>query len=226
MRIRLLVADDDPPIRELLRLVLQKEGYLVIEAEDGEQAVHLLETNSVHLAVVDVMMPARNGWELCRHIREHYDIPVILLTARGELGDKEQGFLSGTDDYMVKPFEPKELLFRIRALLRRYQVVSSEKIRLNQTVINRGSYEVSIDGEPVPMPLKEFELLAQLAAHPGRIFTREQLLRLIWGADYEGGSRTVDVHINRLRERFQHRTGDFIITTMRGLGYKLEVHGG
>jgi two-component system, OmpR family, response regulator len=226
MIIRILVADDDPPIRELLRLVLQQEGYRVIEAEDGEQAARLLETHPVHLAIVDVMMPVRNGWELCRDIREHYDIPVMLLTARGELGDKEQGFLSGTDDYMVKPFEPKELLFRIRALLRRYQVVSSEMIRLNRVIINRGSYEVSIDGEPLPLPLKEFELLAQLAAHPGRIFTREQLLRLIWGADYEGGSRTVDVHINRLRERFQQRTDDFAITTMRGLGYKLEVGSG
>jgi len=226
MRARILVADDDPPIRELLGLVLRKEGYHVYEAEDGEQAARLLESEPVHLAVVDVMMPHRNGWELCRDIREHYDIPVILLTARGELSDKEQGFRSGTDDYIVKPFEPQELLFRIKALLRRYQVVSAAMIRLNGTVINRSSYEVTVDGAVVTMPLKEFELLAQLAAHPGRIFTREQLLQLIWGADYEGGSRTVDVHINRVRERFQSRSDDFTIKTLRGLGYKLEVREG
>lgn len=225
MRIHVLVADDDPHIRELLRFIFRKEGYVLFEAEDGEQALRLLETEQVHLAVVDVMMPAKNGWELCQEIRRDYDIPVMMLTAKGELEDKEKGFLSGTDDYLVKPFEPKELLFRIRALLRRYQIVSAEQIKLGNTVIDRKSYEVKIDGESVVIPLKEFELLAQLASQPGRIFTREQLIQLIWGADYEGGSRTIDVHIKRLRERFGDRTDDFTISTVRGLGYKLEVGG-
>jgi two-component system OmpR family response regulator len=223
MRIHVLVADDDPHIRELLRFLLKREGYRVIEAEDGAQALQVMENEQVHLAVVDVMMPVKNGLELCEEIRNFYDIPVIMLTAKGEIEDKEKGFLSGTDDYIVKPFEPKELLFRIKALLRRYQMVSAEVIKLHNTVIDRKSYEITIDEEIYVIPLKEFQLLSQLASHPGRIFTREQLLQLIWGTDYEGGSRTIDVHIKRLRERFNHKTDDFIITTIRGLGYKLEV---
>ncbi|MBP1991123.1 response regulator transcription factor [Paenibacillus eucommiae] len=223
MRIHILVADDDPHIRELLRFILKKDGYVVMEAENGEEASRVMENEQVHLAVVDVMMPAKNGWELCEEIRKFYDIPVIMLTAKGQIEDKEQGYLSGTDDYMVKPFEPKELLFRIKALLRRYQMVSSELIQINSTTIDRRSYEVKIDGETLIIPLKEFELLAQLASQPGRIFTREQLLQLIWGNDYEGDSRTIDVHIKRLRERFYDITDDFVITTVRGIGYKFEV---
>jgi len=223
MRIHLLVADDDPHIRELLRFILEKEGYVPHEAEDGEQAIRILENEQVHLAVIDVMMPGKTGLELCEEIRRHHDIPVILLTAKGEIDDKEKGFLSGTDDYMVKPFEPKELLFRIRALLRRYQLVSSETIKLGRTMIDRRSYEIHIDGDTLVLPLKEFELLSHLASNPGRIFTRDQLLQAIWGADYEGDSRTIDVHIKRLRERFHDRPEDFVITTVRGLGYKLEV---
>lgn len=223
MRIHILVADDDPHIRELLRFFLKKEGYSVLEAENGQEAAQLLEREQVHLAVVDVMMPEKNGWELCEEIRHFYDIPVIMLTAKGEVHDKEKGFLAGTDDYLVKPFEPKELLFRIKALLRRYQLVSSERIKLHGTVIDRKSYEVWVNEEALVLPLKEFELLAQLAAHPGRIFTREQLLEMIWGADYAGDSRTIDVHIKRLRERFGGKTDDFAIATVRGLGYKLEV---
>jgi len=223
VRIHILVADDDPHIRELLRFYLEKDGYVVFEAADGDAAIAVLETEQVHLAVIDIMMPARNGWELCADIRRHYDIPVIMLTARGELDDKEKGFVSGTDDYMVKPFETRELLFRIKALLRRYQMVASDRIQMNQTIIDRGSYEVISNGETIVLPLKEFELLAQLAAHPGRIFTRDQLIALIWGLDFAGDSRTIDVHIKRLRERFTSRTDDFSIVTIRGIGYKLEV---
>jgi DNA-binding response OmpR family regulator len=221
----ILVVDDEPNIRELLSLVLKREGYVVLEAENGEQGSAIMEQELVHLAVVDVMMPGKNGWELCEEIRRYYDIPVIMLTARGEIVDKEKGFLSGTDDYMVKPFEPKELLIRIKALLRRYRILSSEVLRLNETSIDRNSYEVKKGEKVLTLPLKEFELLSQLASHPGRIYTREQLLQQIWGADYEGDSRTIDVHIKRLRERFADRTDDFIITTVRGLGYKLEVQG-
>ncbi|BBH22954.1 DNA-binding response regulator [Paenibacillus baekrokdamisoli] len=223
MRIHIIVADDDPYIRELLRFVLSKEGYMVLEAENGEVASTILENEQVHLAIVDIMMPVMNGLELCREIREHYDIPVIMLTAKGEIEDKEQGFGSGTDDYLVKPFEPKELLFRIQALLRRYKLVSSEFIKLGQVHIDRRGYEVKIGELTIPLPLREFELLAQLASQPGRIYTREQLIQLIWGADFLGDSRTVDVHIKRLRERFADRQADFTITTIRGLGYKLEV---
>ncbi|MEC0227385.1 response regulator transcription factor [Paenibacillus alba] len=224
MKTHILVVDDDAHIRELLRFLFSKEGYTVFEAGDGEQASKILNAEQVHLAVVDVMMPLKNGLDLCSEIREHYDIPVILLTAKGELEDKEKGFQSGTDDYMVKPFEPKELLFRARALLRRYQLVSSEVITLNHTIINRNSYEVTVGDESLLLPLKEFQLLAQLASHPGRIFTREQLIQMLWGTDYEGDNRTIDVHIKRLRERFYEISQDFVITTVRGIGYKLEVN--
>lgn len=223
MRTHILVVDDDPHIRELLRFLLSKEGYTVFEAENGQQGSRFMEDELIHLAVVDVMMPMKNGWELCEEIRQYYDIPIIMLTAKGAIEDKEKGFSSGTDDYMVKPFEPKELLFRVKALLRRYQMVSSDLIRLNDVSIDRQSYEVTAGNEVLVLPLKEFQLLSQLAGHPGRIFTREQLLKLIWGEDFEGDSRTIDVHIKRLRDRFTSFNDDFVISTIRGIGYKLEV---
>jgi two-component system OmpR family response regulator len=208
MRMHVLIVDDDPSIRELLRFVLRKDGYVVIEAENGKAASDLLENEQVHLA---------------QEIREQYDIPVIMLTAKAEMEDKEKGFDAGTDDYLVKPFEPKELLFRIKALLRRYRLVSSEVIQLGSIIIDRRGYEIKVGDELLTLPLREFELLSQLASHPGRIYTREQLIQLIWSSDFKGDSRTVDVHIKRLRERFADRQGDFTIKTIRGLGYKLEV---
>lgn len=223
MQTRVLVVDDDPHIRELLRFYLQRERFVVMEAEDGNQASALLEQEQVHLAIVDVMMPGKNGWELCEEIRKYFDIPVILLTARGEMEDKAKGFLSGTDDYVVKPFEPEELLFRVRALLRRYQMVSDNIIHIKNTVIDRNNYEIKVGETRYELPLKEFQLLAQLASQPNRTYTREQLLNLVWGNDFEGDSRTIDVHIKRLRERFRNQTDDFKIVTIRGLGYKLEV---
>ncbi|BAH41307.1 MULTISPECIES: response regulator transcription factor [Brevibacillus] len=225
MKLTILIADDDPHVRELLRFYLAKEGYNVLACVDGEEASQLLEQESVQLAIVDVMMPGKNGWELCREIREFYDLPVILLTAKGEVRDKEKGFLAGTDDYLTKPFEPTELLYRIKALLRRYQMVSKQIIVLNDTVIDRISHVVKVKEELIHLPLKEFELLAQLASFPDRIFTRDQLLELVWGGDTESDSRTIDVHIKRLREKFTEKTNDFVISTVRGLGYKLEVRG-
>lgn len=220
--IHILIADDDPHIRELLTYYLQTEGYGVIEAADGAEASAILASRPVHLAVIDVMMPGKDGFQLCEEIREDYDIPVILLTAKDQLADKEKGYALGTDDYVTKPFEPKELLFRIKALLRRYQMVSSETIRLGNTVIDRKSYEVRTGGQQLLLPMKEFELLSQLASYPNRIFTREELIANIWGFDFAGDDRTVDVHIKRLRDRFGE-SGDFTITTVRGVGYKLEV---
>ncbi|MDN4525973.1 response regulator transcription factor [Fictibacillus fluitans] len=222
--IHILIADDDPHIRELLQHHLGREGYMVHLARDGEEASSLLQAEQMHLAVVDVMMPGKDGYELCEEIRNDYDMPVILLTAKDHLLDKEKGFLVGTDDYMTKPFEPKELIFRIKALLRRYKMVNSEKIKLHQTIIDRKSYEIYSNGKLIMLPMKEFELLSQLASYPGRIFTRDELIQLIWGADYEGDDRTVDVHIKRLRERFSSKTDDFSIKTVRGVGYKLEVN--
>ncbi len=220
---KILIADDDGHIRALLRTVLTQEGYRVIEAKDGDEAARLMDETPVDLAVLDVMMPGRNGLDLCTQIRALYDIPVILLTAREQLSDKEAGYAHGTDDYITKPFEPRELLFRMNALFRRYSLASSEKIRLNRLTIDRKNHEVT-DGETtLLLPLKEFELLAQLAQYPGRLFERGELIRLVWGADYEGDERTVDVHIKRLRQRFADYEDDFVIRTVRGIGYKLEV---
>ncbi|WP_206207716.1 response regulator transcription factor [Virgibacillus indicus] len=220
--ITILIVDDDPHIRELLRFYLQKEGYQTMEAADGQEAIAHLEANRIQLAIVDIMMPHVDGYQLCEEIRKFYDIPVMMLTAKGEIADKEKAYLAGTDDYIVKPFEPKEVLFRIKALLRRFQMTNEEIITIGNTIINRKSYEVQANGKTIILPLKEFELLAQLANYPNRIFTREQLIDLVWGNDYEGNDRTVDVHIKRLRERFPLNQHDFSIKTVRGLGYKLE----
>ncbi|MGE8078746.1 response regulator transcription factor [Peribacillus loiseleuriae] len=221
--IHILIADDDLHIRELLNHFLQKEGFSVYGAADGVEASAILMEQQIHLAIVDVMMPNKDGYQLCEEIRSDYDFPIILLTAKDQLIDKEKGFAMGTDDYVTKPFEPKELLFRIKALLRRFQMVNAEKIVLNQTVIDRKSYEVYSNAKLLMLPMKEFELLAQLASFPDRIFTRDELIHLIWGADFSGDDRTVDVHIKRLRERFSNQNSDFVIKTVRGVGYKLEV---
>lgn len=218
---KILIVDDDLHIRELLRFYLQRDGYQTIEAADGREAIEVLEQNDVHLAIVDIMMPHVNGYELCKEIRELYDLPVLMLTAKGELADKEQAFEAGTDDYLVKPFEPKEVLFRVRALLRRYHMAYEEKISIGNITVNRQSYQVETETKSFDLPLKEFELLAQLAEFPNRIFTREQLIEFIWGSQFEGNDRTVDVHIKRLRERFPEEMCGFAIETVRGMGYKL-----
>lgn len=219
--ITILVVDDDPNIRELLRFYIQREGYKVIEAVDGADALKLLEANQIQLAIVDIMMPHIDGYELCEEIRQTYDIPVLMVTAKGEIQDKEKAYAAGTDDYIVKPFEPKEVLFRIKALLRRFQIPNETAISIGKAVINRKSYEVESNGKTFILPLKEFELLAQLASYPNQTFTREQLIELIWGNDFEGYDRTVDVHIKRIRERFPEDEHGFSIQTIRGLGYKL-----
>ncbi len=228
--VTILVVDDDPHIRELLRFYLQKEGYRTLEAADGEEALEVLEADHVQLAIVDIMMPHVDGYQLCTEVRHDYDIPVMMVTAKGHITDKEKGFNAGTDDYIVKPFEPKEVLYRIKALLRRFHIASEDIIQLGHTVINRKSYEVSTNDKTVILPLKEFELLAQLASFPNRMFTREELIELVWGYDFAGYDRTVDVHIKRLRERFDESESDFLIQTIRGKGYKLSVtdqqHGG
>lgn len=224
MRIKILIADDDPHIRELLLFYFRKEGYETIAAADGKEALEKLEETPVHLAIVDIMMPNMDGYELCKNIRNLYDIPILMLTAKGEITDKEKAFLAGTDDYVVKPFEPKEILFRTKALLRRYNMVNEDVIHIGNTTINLQSYEVKSNGKVIQLPLREFELLAQLGSYPGRIFTREQLIELIWGLDFTGSDRTVDVHIKRIRERFSDVDESFSIETVRGIGYKLKVH--
>lgn len=219
---KVLVVDDDKNIRNLVRLHLREEGFSVLLAEDGQKALDLLETTPCDMAVVDIMMPHVDGYELTEDIREYYDIPVILLTAKSQMRDKEKGFLSGTDDYLVKPFEPKELVYRIKALFRRYEKNAQDVITIGTTVISRKSYEVTVREQVFILPLKEFELLFYLASHLNQVITREVIIEQVWGYDFEGDERTVDVHIKRLRERFSKITDDFHIKTIRSVGYALE----
>lgn len=218
----ILVVDDDQNIRNLVSVYLKEEGFTVYEAKNGQEALDLLEKTLFDMAIVDIMMPVIDGYELTKDIREFYDIPVILLTAKGQIEDKIKGFRSGTDDYLVKPFEPEELIFRIKALFRLYEKNIDDTITLGSTVISKKNYEVKIGDQSFILPLKEFELLFHLASSPEQAFTRDQLVENIWGFDYEGDERTVDVHIKRLRKRFSEITDDFQIKTIRGIGYALE----
>ena len=221
--VNVLVVDDDPHIRELVRHFLQNEGYAVHEAEDGAQALAKLESLKADLVILDIMMPNVDGWQLCRELREHYDLPLLMLTAKGETSQKIKGFQLGTDDYLVKPFEPLELVARVKALLRRYQIAASQTVSIGEVTLNRKTFEVIVDGRNTALPPKEFELLFKLASYPGKTITRDQLIEDIWGPDFEGNERTIDVHINRLRERFPEDRYSFRIATVRGLGYRLEV---
>jgi two-component system, OmpR family, response regulator len=219
----ILVVDDDQHIRYLVRDLLMKEGYKVLEAADGLEGLKLVEKELCDLAIVDIMMPKMDGYDLIEEIRKFNDVPTILLTAKGQIEDKEKGFQSGTDDYLVKPFEPKELLFRVNALLRRYGRSNESDIKIGNLFINKKSYEVEIAQKTYMLPLKEFDLLYFLASHPSQVFNRNQLIEQVWGLEYEGDERTVDVHIKRLRERFKHVSENFSIKTIRGVGYSLEV---
>lgn len=220
---RILIADDDAHIRELVRVFLRNNGFEVLEAADGVEAISQLDSSRAELAIVDVMMPNMDGWELCREIKATFDIPVLILTAKGETSQKLKGFQLGTDDYMVKPFEPLELVARVRALLKRYHIETSQTIQLGTLTMDRKTYQLTDRGKSLTLPLKEFELLFKLASYPGRTFSREQLIEDIWGYDFRGNDRTLDVHISRLRERFPEEEHPFRITTIRGLGYRLET---
>lgn len=220
----ILIADDDEHIRYLIKELLMKEGFKVMTAENGAESLDVLQKELCDLAIVDIMMPVMDGYLLTKEIRKSYDIPIILLTAKNLIEDKEKGFESGTDDYLVKPFEPKELIFRVNALLRRYGKTSEANISLGSLYINKKGYEIKINNKTYILPLKEFELLSFLASHPNQVFSRNHLIEKIWGLDFEGDERTIDVHIKRLRERFTSIAEDFSIKTVRGIGYSLEVH--
>ncbi len=219
----ILVVDDDVNILDLVNIHLTRAGYQVTKAEDGIDALEQAEKAIPDIAIVDVMMPIMDGFTLTKELRDLYDIPVILLTAKGGLDDKEKGFLAGSDDYIVKPFEPKELLFRIQAVLRRYDKAVDTFITIGPMLINRQNYEVTIGKKALLLPLKEFELLSLLASRIGQVFTREFLIERIWGFDYSGDDQTLNVHIKRLREKIKPLTDLVFITTVRGVGYKLEV---
>jgi DNA-binding response OmpR family regulator len=220
---RILVVDDDQHIRELVRVFLHNDGFEVIEASDGREALLQLDVVKADLAVIDIMMPNMDGWELCRELKASFDIPVLMLTAKGDTGQKLKGFQLGTDDYLVKPFEPLELVARVKALLKRYKIESSHTIQVGKLSLDQKKFQVIDDGQVLELPLKEFELLFKLGSYPGRTFSREQLLEDIWGYDFHGNDRTLDVHIYRLRERFPEDTHSFRIATVRGLGYRLEM---
>ena len=219
----ILIVDDDPHIRELVRLFLRAEGFDVYEASDGVEALAKLETLKAEMVILDVMMPNMDGWELCRELRASYDMPLLMLTAKGETAQKIKGFQLGTDDYLVKPFEPLELVARVKALLKRYRIATSQAVQVGELRMDRKTYEVTAYDRDLTLPRKEFELLFKLASYPGRTFSRDQLIEDIWGYDFEGNERTLDVHINRLRERFPEDKHSFRIRTIRGLGYRLEV---
>jgi len=221
---RILVVDDDSHSRELVKVFLRNEGFEVIEAGDGVEALSRLETIKADLAIIDVMMPNMDGWELCQELKATFDIPVLMLTAKGETSQKLKGFQLDTDDYLVKPFEPLEMVARVKALLKRYHIASSQTIQIGELTMDQKMYRVTVNSENITLPLKEFELLFKLASYPGRTFSREQLIEGIWGYDFQGNDRTLDVHISRLRERFSEEKFSFKITTIRGLGYRLELN--
>ncbi|MGE7835349.1 response regulator transcription factor [Viridibacillus arvi] len=220
----ILVAEDDAIIRELVCLFLRNDGFETLEAVDGKEALTVYASKHVDLVVLDIMMPIMDGWTLCKELRRaNPDLPLLMLTARGETWEKVKGFELGTDDYLTKPFDPLELTARVKALLKRYRIGSTETIHFGNIILDRKTYKVMSGSDSLSLPLKEFELLYKLAGTPGQVYTREQLIDQIWGIDYAGDDRTIDVHIKRLRERFSTTT-DFRIETVRGLGYRLEVY--
>ncbi len=223
---KILIVDDDKNICELLRLYIEKEGFDTCMAHDGRQALNLFTSFSPDLILLDIMLPELDGWQVCREIRKTSDCPIIMLTAKGEVFDKVLGLELGADDYVVKPFESKEVVARINAVLRRtgksdtagQKVVNFENLSINLT-----NYELKVKGNQVDTPPKEMELIYHLASNPNRVFTRDQLLDEVWGFDYYGDSRTVDVHVKRLREKLEGVSEKWALKTVWGVGYKFEV---
>ncbi|MDK2798671.1 MAG: two-component system, OmpR family, response regulator [Clostridiales bacterium] len=224
-KVKILVVDDDFNICELIRLYLEKEGYEVMVAHNGSNALETFKSEAPSLVVLDIMLPGIDGWQVCREIRRISNIPIIMLTAKGETFDKVLGLELGADDYVVKPFEAKELIARIKAVLRRYDHKQGEikEVVFPNLVVNLSTYQLKINGKEMEIPPKELELLYFLVSHPNQVFTREQLLQEVWGFDYLGDSRTVDVHIKRLREKLDSDGQVWQLKTVWGVGYKFEV---
>ncbi|MBE5666413.1 response regulator transcription factor [Staphylococcus sp. SS251] len=222
--VQCLVVDDDPQILNYVAHHLQSEHINAYTQSSGEAALQLLEHQTIDIAVVDIMMDGMDGFQLCNTLKNDYDIPVIMLTARDALSDKERAFLSGTDDYVTKPFEVKELIFRIRAVLRRYDINTNTKMTIGNLTLNQSYMELQVENKTMTLPNKEFQLLFMLVSHPKQIFSREHIIEKLWGYDYEGDERTVDVHIKRLRQRLKKLNATLTIETVRGQGYKVENH--
>ncbi|MBR5558979.1 MAG: response regulator transcription factor [Oscillospiraceae bacterium] len=223
---KILVADDDQNICELIRLYLEKENFAVVLAHDGEEAVTKFSAEAPDLVLLDIMMPKLDGWQVCRQIRAKSECPIIMLTAKSETFDKVLGLELGADDYVVKPFDTKEIVARIKAVLRRTGKSGShedvKEVRYDKLVVNMTRYELKVDDQVVDTPPKELELLFHLASNPNRVYTRDQLLDEVWGFEYYGDSRTVDVHIKRLREKLEGISDKWSLKTVWGVGYKFE----
>lgn len=222
MKSKIMVVDDEMHIRELVRFYLDKAGFDTIEAANAEEALDIVENQYIDLAVVDIMMPGMYGFELVEQMRQYREFPVIMLTAKSQSKDKLRGFSLGIDDYVTKPFDPDELMARVKTILKRYSINSSNVVKIGDVIFDGDKYEVRYQDQIIHLPLKQFELAFELAKNPNQIFTREQLIEKIWGMDYDGFDRTVDVHIKRIRENLGHLPG-FKVVTVRGLGYKIEV---
>ena len=227
MQYKILIVDDDENICELLRLYLEKDGFETVVANDGEQAVKYASLHNPDLILLDIMLPLLDGWQVCREIRKSSDTPIIMLTAKGETFDKILGLELGADDYVSKPFDAKEVIARIKAVLRRSNDSDKQnqvnEVRYDKLKINLTNYEMVVNGVRVDTPPKELELIYHLASNPNRVYTRDQLLDEVWGFDYYGDSRTVDVHVKRLREKLENVSDEWSLKTVWGVGYKFEI---
>ena len=221
---KILIVEDEANIRELLRLYLEREGYTVLEAENGVEGIKKWKSDKPDMLLLDVMMPVMDGWAVCREIRAESDVPIIMLTAKGETADRVSGLEMGADDYIVKPLEMPEVIARVRAEFRRMAPDDApEKLSFDNLVIDKQAYDLVIKGKRVDAPPKEIELLYFLASSPNRVFTRAQLLDDVWGFDYFGDTRTVDVHVKRLREKLEGVSDKWELKTVWGVGYKFET---
>ncbi len=223
-KIKIMIVDDDSNICELLRLYMEKEGYDTIVANDGKMAVDMFSANPADLILLDIMLPKLDGWQVCREIRKVSEVPIIMITAKGEVFDRILGLELGADDYISKPFDTKEVVARVKAVLRRTisDADDVKEVRFDKLVINLSNYELVINGKQVDTPPKELELIFHLASNPNRVYTRDQLLDEVWGFDYYGDSRTVDVHVKRLREKLEGISDEWNLKTVWGVGYKFE----
>ncbi len=224
-KIKIMIVDDDPNICELLRLYMEKEGYETVVANDGRMAVDMFAANPTDLILLDIMLPKLDGWQVCRELRKTSQVPIIMITAKGEVFDRILGLELGADDYISKPFDTKEVVARVKAVLRRTVADDEEEVkevRYDKLIINLSNYELIVNGVQVDTPPKELELIYHLASNPNRVYTRDQLLDEVWGFDYYGDSRTVDVHVKRLREKLEGVSDEWNLKTVWGVGYKFE----
>lgn len=227
-REKILVVDDDKNICDLLRMYLEKEGYSVVMVHNGLDAVECFSSEEPDLVLLDIMLPQLDGWQVCREIRKQSETPIIMVTAKDETFDKVLGLELGADDYVTKPFDTKEIVARIKAVLRRTSATKggdTKEVRYDKLIINLSNYDMKVNGVSVDTPPKELELIYHLASNPDRVFTRDQLLDDVWGFDYYGDSRTVDVHIKRLRDKLKGVSDEWELRTIWSVGYKFETHG-